>query len=178
MQQPKQQQKTIFLLALWIMSWLVDEGSRSMMDLACHFVFSCGRDMGWEMIWEKTGIHKSFTINSSHATPLEDTFCPNLMMITMPLENILVQNSGKKGMLPLIEVCQFKSLSGIFWLLSYLNQFWKSRKSFHWRWFFQNLFPIASLLILIFEFVLVLKDSAVNMIQNLVKTPRQILRGM
>ena len=94
------------------------------MDLACHFVFSCGRDMGWEMIWEKTGIHKSFTINSSHATPLEDTFCPNLMMITMPLENILVQNSGKKGMLPLyfIEVCQF--YLAYFGLLT-LNIFWK-----------------------------------------------------
>ena len=50
------------------------------------------RDMGWEMIGEKTGIHKSFTINSSHATGLELLepprssstkllFCPNLLLI-------------------------------------------------------------------------------------------------
>ena len=76
------------------MSWfslLVSEEVDGFCCLTC-FSPSCVRDMGWEMIGEKTGIHKSFTINSSHATGLELLepprssstkllFCPNLLVL-------------------------------------------------------------------------------------------------
>ena len=78
------------------MSWfsLLVRRSEEVDGFCCLTCFSpsCVRDMGWEMIGEKTGIHKSFTINSSHATGLELLepprssstkllFCPNLLLI-------------------------------------------------------------------------------------------------